>query len=93
MVILTYVFLILGFIFIGIAAFWNWGQVLDESYRSGYPNRAFYYFFSQLYAIYYELAHRRTWPHVATIYGFYLVGCLFFLLAYVAGRQAGVMKP
>lgn len=93
MVTLSIGLMVLGFVLIAIAAFWNWFQVLDESYKDREPGRAFYYLLSQLYAIYYEIRHRRNWPHVSLVYGFFLAGCLCFLLAYIVGRKAGALPP
>ena len=93
MSILTLSLFALGFVLIGIAAFWNWGQVMNESIKDDRSERGIFYFFSQLYAIYYELVHRRSRPHVATIYGIFFLGCLCFVAAYLVGRNAGVLPP
>jgi hypothetical protein len=93
MIAITFVFLALGIVFIGVAAFWNWGQVLEESLRARHPERGIYYLLLQLYAIYYEIVHRRSWPNIAYVYGFFLLGCLCFVFAYLAGRKAGVFPP
>ena len=90
---LTLGFFVLGILLIAIAAFWNWFQVLDESLEHGEPKRAAFYFVSQFYALYYELVHRKSWPHVGLVYGLFLLGCVCLLVAYLVGRRSGVVPP